>query len=136
MPALLLNPASPGFVSNNGSSKSYYVPLAQTSQIVAVHAVLVSSATAGNRQLAVNISDNAGNYYARVVCGATQAASLTYRYTFATGMPDLTSARATNYVLTPLCPIFLNSTIIINVVDTAAVDTVGDSLTVTVSLTY
>lgn len=61
------------------------VPAGMQWRLRSVRAQLVTSANAGNRQVNLVIKDDAGNIVAQIPPAATQAASLTYSYTFAQG---------------------------------------------------
>jgi uncharacterized protein with beta-barrel porin domain len=65
-----------------GSSKLFTVPSNEQWHILSLMALLTSSATVGNRQLAALIFDNTGNMVMKSSAGAVQAASLARRYNY------------------------------------------------------
>ena len=94
-------------VTANNSNKLFAVPSGYMYQILWIYVELTSTATAGNRNLAVATVNNAGIQTFEVRCGATQAASLTYNYSFGPSLADLTAARDTTFVMTPIPPTIL-----------------------------
>jgi len=89
----------------NDSSKQWEIPAGQEWQILGIGVQYASSGDAGDRQLEVCVQ-RAGAGFTPIMtwarAGVTQAASLTYEYFFAPGVPDLTSERDTTFVSTPL----------------------------------
>ncbi|HEY65532.1 MAG TPA: hypothetical protein G4O02_13280 [Caldilineae bacterium] len=90
----------------------------------------ISSATAGNRQIAVEFENSAFNPRGRVVAGTTQGPSETRYYFFAPHLPDLTAFRNTDHLMTPLPEIELGSGWALKVYDMNNIDAAGDSITV------
>ena len=86
------------------SDKTVTVTASQLWQILSIRVELVTTATVGDRQIEIQIRDTADDIVLNIVPGTTQAASLTYVYSFAPAFPDLIAVRDTNYVLTPLHP--------------------------------
>jgi hypothetical protein len=122
--------ASGSYTSQNGSEKTWIVPAGVEWQLTEFYADFVTTATIGNRQLSIRILDAADNAYCRLPVGVTQAASLTRRYSWGVGLPDMTSFRDTDKLQTPLPPLILPTGFKIKIIDTAAIDTTNDSLTV------
>lgn len=122
--------ASGSYSSQNGSEKTFTVPAGVEWQITDFYTDFVTSATVGTRQLAIRILDASDNAYCRLPAGTTQAASLTRRYSWGVGLPDMTSFRDTDKLQTPLPPLILPAGFKIKILDTAAVDTAADALTV------
>lgn len=86
-PVVVANPAA-------GADFSYTIPNAPggysylgQQRIVAIRAGLATSAAVANRQPGLYISDTFGHVMALVPYAAAQAASLTWYYTWAVGMP-------------------------------------------------
>jgi hypothetical protein len=127
---IALDSASSSYTSTNGSEKYFTVPSGKEWQIISVYVDFATSATAGNRQIAVRLEDAGAGYQGRIPAGVVQSASLTRYYSFAVGMPDLSAFRDTNKLLTPLPPQLLAPGSKIRVLDTAAIATSGDTLTV------
>lgn len=94
-----------------------------------VQAVVVSSATGGNRLLALEVFDGTNVIY-RSTMGPTQAASLTRRYTWLSGVVrDTTFAGGSDEAVAPL-PVALRlyPGQTLRVVDRTAVDGAGDTV--------
>ncbi len=91
----------------NDSDKTVVVPAGMEYQILWVYASLATTATVGNRNMAVAVNNTLGTQIFEVRTGVTQAASLTYNYTFAPSLADLTAVRDTTFVMTPLPPTLL-----------------------------
>lgn len=77
------------------------VPYNQEWQLLWLAVDYTSDATVGDRQLEHQIRLE-GNIVGRFLCGVAQAASLTYTYQFAPGMPDFTAVRDGDFVASPL----------------------------------
>ena len=91
-------------VTANNSNKLFTMPAGYIYQVLWIYVELTSTATAGDRNMAVAILSSVGNQTFEVRCGATQAASLTYNYSFGPSLADLTAARDTTFVMTPIPP--------------------------------
>lgn len=75
---------------------------------------------------------NLGNVFCHVLAGATQAASLTYNYSVAPGLPHLTSVIGTE-LMTPMpATMVLEAGMQIRIYDSTAVAAGGDDMTYTV----
>lgn len=94
-------------VTANSSNKLFAVPVGYIYQVMWVYVQFTSTATAGARLLTVAANNNAGTQIFEDRCGVTQAASLTYNYSFGPSLADLTAVRDTTFVMTPLHPTFL-----------------------------
>jgi hypothetical protein len=113
-----------------GNSKVFDVPSGTEYQVLWVFVELTTTATVGDRQVQIDIRDNAGDIIGQIRPGATQAASLTYEYMFAPSLADLTAVRDTVYLMTPFPPtVFLPAFYSIRVFDNNNVD-VLDTLNV------
>ena len=98
--------------------------------VFAIYVSLVSTATVGNRQLQVDFRDDSNNVFCSILAGATQAASLTYNYSLAPGLPHLTAVIGTN-LMTPMpATMLLKPGWDIRIYDNAAVDAAADDMTV------
>lgn len=114
----------------NDSDKSWTVPNNELWRICYVHAILVSTATVGNRQIAFEIKDESGNSLMHLEAGAVQAASVTRHYGFLQGIFRET-AFVSDELQVPL-PIdcWLKPGWVLRVADDAAIDAAADDLTV------
>lgn len=113
------------------SDKSFTVTANQVWQILWIWVELTTTATVGDRQLVVQLQDNAADVIGEVRVGSVQAASLTRNYMFAPALADLTSFRDTDYLMTPFPPtIILPESYIIRVYDNNAVDAAADDMVV------
>ena len=75
-------------VNTNNSDKNFLVPALKRQTLLWVQAVYTTNATAGNRNLTLDINDgNPANVIFRINAGAVQAASLTNRYSIFNGAP-------------------------------------------------
>lgn len=77
-------------VTLNDSDKTLVVPAGKQWLILAAYAKLITTATVGNRQLDVLLTDAADVLFAKYQAGAVQAASLTREYVFAPAHPQET----------------------------------------------
>jgi hypothetical protein len=116
-------------VTADDSDKTFTVTAAKVWQVQTIHVSLTSTATAGNRQMTVDYTDDANNVLARVRAGATQAASLTYSYTFGIGL-DKDVAPIGLHLTAPLPQMSLLAGWKIRVYDSAAIAAAADDLTV------
>ncbi|MFQ5741985.1 MAG: hypothetical protein ACE5HV_00170 [Acidobacteriota bacterium] len=112
----------------NDSDKTFTVPANTTWEILSLWAELTTTATVGNRQVALEIQDAAGDIIAQVRHGVTQAASLTRNYLFAPDVADLTAFRDADYLSSAMPRLILPESSIIRVFDKAAVDAAADDL--------
>lgn len=126
-------------VTNDNSNKTWTVPAGQEWQILWIQVLMVTSATAGTRQMEVRVDRSAvmtpiGRL---ATAGITQAASTTRRYMFAPGLADLTAVRDTDKVYTPI-PVttILQAGDILRVWDNGARDPAADDMWVTVQYAY
>lgn len=115
-------------VTDNDSDKTFTVPTGKSWRILSVHVRLVTTATVGNRQIEVRLTDDSNNNIGHAPAGAVQAASLTRHYTFAPGLADLTGFRDTDKLTTPLPDVVLPAGYKVRIFDTAAVDAAADDM--------
>ena len=112
------------------SDKIFTVPTGYMWQILSIRVELVTTATAGNRQIVVDITDGT-NVILRITAGAVQAASLTRYYNFYIGAPNLTAFVDTTHLSNPLPEsLMLLSDYTVRVYDKAAVDAAADDMSV------
>lgn len=114
----------------NDSDKSFIVTAGRRYRLYYAMVTLVTTATIGNRQLALEIQDGSAKVMFRSLAGAVQAASLTREYHFATN-PVREAAFVNGQIMVP----FPDDFIIlpgwtIRVYDTAAIDAAADDMTV------
>ena len=83
---------------------TFAVPTNKDWHVMWIWLEYTSGATAGTRQVQVDVRDSGDDVIMSLIPGVTQTASLTYRYLFAPGMADLTAARDTDYIMTPMPP--------------------------------
>lgn len=114
------------------SDKTFTVPAATQYQILWIWVELTTTATAGNRQLCIEIQDAAGDVIAQAArVGTVQTASLTRNYLFAPAAADLLAFRDTDYITTPIPPtLFLSAGQKIRVYDKSAVAAAADDMIV------
>ena len=114
----------------NDSDKTLTIPAGKAWGLRSVYAKLISTATVGNRQLDVLLTDGSDNLVAKFVAGAVQAASLTREYVFAPQHPQ-ESAFANGVMLRALAgDCVLPAGYKVRVYDSAAIDAAADDLTV------
>lgn len=118
-------------VTANDSDKTFTVPTGKSWGINSVYVKLVTTATVGNRQVEVKITDGSDNELLTIRAGAVQAASLTRFYNFAAGLPDLTAFRDTDALSNPLpTQLVLPAGYKVRVFDKAAADAAADDMDV------
>ena len=112
------------------SDKTLTVPAGKAWRLRSLFARLVSTATAGNRQLDVLITDESDNVLGTYKAGAVQAASLTRDYIFAPGHPQETGFTG-QVMLRALAEAWtLPAGYKVRVYDSAAIAAAADDLTV------
>ena len=88
-----------------------------------------SDANAGARQISVQIQDDSANVLFEIPAGTTQTDTLVRNYLYGSNLPDLTSFRNTDQLLTPLpAKLILPSAYVIRVYDTAAIAATTDDM--------
>ena len=112
------------------SDKTFTVTASQEWEIQSIWVELVTTATAGNRQIVVEIQDDAPDVIGQFRAGAVQAASVTRYYMFSPQVGDLTSFRDTDFLSTPIPPLVLPAGYKIRVYDKAVVDAAADDMVV------
>lgn len=126
-------------VTLDDSSKDFPVPVGYEYQILSIWVEFLSTATAGNRQLAIQAVDVAGGQviatWARA--GVVQGPGITRKYLFAPGVPDMVAFRDTDYLTTPI-PIgsFLMAGQLLRVYDNKAIDAGADHMIVRIQIAH
>ena len=118
----------------DGSDKTITVTAGRDWMIQSLRAELTTTATVGNRQIAIQIRDDSDAIIAEVRAGATQTASLTRSYQFGPYLPDLTSFRDTDWISTPIDRLIVPAGCDIRIFDNNAVDAAADDLIVRLSI--
>lgn len=112
------------------SDKSFVVPADTERLIYSVRVALTTTATAGNRQIVIEVQDDAGKVVSRALAGSTQAASLAKEYLFAIGADTQTVG---DYLSNALPVLKLGAGWTLRVYDSGAVDAAADDMSVFVS---
>lgn len=114
----------------NDSDKSFTVPAGEIWELLAARIILASTATVGNRQICIEITDGT-DVILRILAGAVQAASLTRYYNFYQGAPNLTAFIDTTHLCNPLpSKLQLAAGYVIRIYDKTAVDAAADDMSV------
>lgn len=117
----------------NDSDKTLTVTAAREWLVRYIYAKLISTATVGNRQLDILITDGSDVPLGKYRAGAVQAASLTREYIFAPGLPQDTSFDAAGVMYRTFPYGFvLPAGYKIRIFDSAAIDAAADDLTIRV----
>jgi len=113
----------------NDSDKTLTVSTGKQWQIHSVYALLASTATEGNRQLDILITDASDNPIMKAVAGAVQPASQTYTYVFAVDNPQETGFTGDLMYRALPGQLILPAGYKVRVYDSAAVAAAADDLT-------
>lgn len=112
------------------SDKSFVVGTGRRQKVYFGQVTLVTSAAAGNRQMALEVQDDSANLVFRSLAGAVQAASLTREYHFAPN-PVREAAFVNGQIMVPIPPdLILLPGWTLRLYDTAAVAAAADDMTV------
>lgn len=114
----------------NDSDKSFTVPASTRWRVKWIYVELTTTANAGNRQMEIQIQDDAADVIARLVCGDVQAASLTRYYLFAPNVTELTAERDTDKFSTLMPEWVLPTSYVVRVWDNKAIDAAADDMIV------
>ena len=114
----------------NDSDKTLTVPAGKAWRVSAIHVTLVTTATVGNRQVDILITDGSDNLLMKYQAGAVQAASLTRVYCFAPLHPQETGFTATIMLRALASELILPAGYKIRIYDSAAIDAAADDMTV------
>jgi hypothetical protein len=118
-----------------GSNKLITVPAGQEWQILSIWVEYTSTGTVGNRQLSIQVLDNAADIIGVWQPSIVQATNLIYNYYFGIAMPDLLSLRDSIYMITPLpAGLILSAGQQLRVWDNKAINAGGDR--VVLQMTY
>ncbi len=114
----------------NDSDKTFTVTALTAWLLNAIRVNLASTATVGNRQVQIYITDASDVIHYVNKAGAVQAASATYDYYFAPGNPRETSV-VSNTLLVPLPDnLWVPAGWKVRVLDSAAIDAAADDMKV------
>jgi len=115
----------------NDSDKSITVTASEEWEILTIWVEFASTATAGARQLEIQIQDDAADVIMEFKAGLTQAASLTYFYLFGQAMGvEIVALRDGDLVFSPLPKIILPASYVVRVWDNNAVDAAADDMVI------
>lgn len=118
-------------ITANDSDKTFTVPAKTYWNVNSIQVTLVSTATAGNRQITVVIADDQARAFHRIPAGLVQAASLTRYYTFAPGLPLTITAFVDTAAFVPFpAGLKLPPGFTIQVRDVEAIDAAADDMDV------
>lgn len=118
----------------NNSDKPFVVPAGRRYKLYHAFIELITTATVGNRQMALEVQDDSANVVFRSLAGTTQAASLTREYHFAPN-PVREAAFVNGQIMVPTPPdLILLPGWTLRVYDTAAIDAAADDMTVSLTL--
>ncbi len=113
----------------NDSDKEFSVPAGKTWEVLAVYVKLISTASAGARHIVITMRDSADKLLSGCAAGATQAASLTYEYSFGVNLPAQVTV-VNNMLQAPLAYGRWPAGVKIRVFDIAAIAPAADDMTV------
>ncbi len=115
----------------NDSDKSITVDASSEWKIQWIWVELTTTGTVGDRQLVVEIQDNAADVIFQMRAGIVQAASITRYYLFAPMGAEITSFRDTDFLYVPMPPeIRLPASYVVRVYDNNAVDAAADDMVI------
>jgi len=112
----------------NDSDKSFTVPADTEWIIKSIWVEYTSDGNAGNRQLEVQIQDDAADVIAQVRVGIVQAATLTRYYMLAPHVTELAAFRDTDYLSTIMPEWILPAGYVVRVWDNKAISAAGDDM--------
>lgn len=114
----------------NDSDKTITVPAGEEWVVKWIWVELVSDGNAGNRNMEIQIQDDAADVIARIATGIVQAANLTRYYLFAPNVTELAAFRDTDKLSTIMPEWVLPTGYIIRVWDNKAISAAGDDMVV------
>ena len=112
------------------SDKTLTVPADTWWKIKSIWLEFATDATVGNRQLQIDIRDDAADVIFQMRVGIVQAASITRYYALSPHLVDLTAFRDTDYLMTPFPELTLAEAWSIRIWDNNAVAAAGDDLVI------
>ena len=115
-------------VTADDSDKAIAVDADYVWKIKSIHIKLITTATAGNRQIVVEYRNGVDTVIAQFRAGIVQAASLTRYYQFTQQVDDLAAFRDTDLLTTPIPELVLDEAYDVHVYDNAAVDAAADDM--------
>ena len=119
----------------NDSDKTYTFPANYMYQVLAIYVELTTTASAGDRQLEVQLLDYSDNIIQDYRPHVTQAASLTYKYVFGPGLAQDTDVYDTDHITTPIVPtMIVSGTYDLRIYDNNAVAAAADDMTIRLHL--
>jgi len=124
---------TPGLSSDTAaddSDKKLTVPASTEWRVKSIWVELTTTATAGDRQIMVEIQDASDDVVAQVRAGIVQAASLTRYYLFAPTVTELAAFRDTDYLSTIMPEWVLPAGYDIRIYDKAAIAAAADDMIV------
>lgn len=124
------DPSLQSDVALNDSDKTFTVPANTKWRVKWIYVELTSTATAGTRQMEVQIQDDTTDVIARLACGDTQIESLTFYYLFAPHVAELTAERDVDKLTTLMPEWILPAGYIVRVWDNDARDPAADDMIV------
>ena len=113
----------------DNSAKTFVCPAGFYYQFLGVYINYASTVTAGNRLVSVLGKSGAGDVLCSAFSSVTQAASLTYQYSFNIANPYITSLRSTTSIA-PMPMIILKPGDYIEVIDDSSIDPTADDMSV------
>ena len=116
--------------SANDSDKEFNVPDSTEWRVKWIWVEYTADANAGNRQLEIQIQDDADDVIAQVRAGQTVAATQVRYFLFAPHCADLTAYRDTDYLMTPMPEWILSAGYDVRIWDNAAISAAGDDMNV------
>ena len=119
----------------NDSDKTIVVPEGEVWKLDWLHAILVSTATVGNRQMLLGLYDQADVLQADWHAGTTQAASLTRHYMFQPGVYRETAFVNNEIQIAIPEKLIIPSKWYLRVYDSAAIAAAADDLTIAYQFT-
>lgn len=114
----------------NDSNKSWVVPAGEMWKLNFAHVILATTATAGNRQVLMEVLNELGQSVMDVAAGATQAASTTRHYGFLQGIFRETSFIDDEIQVPIPLDFFLGPGYTLTFKDDAAIAAAADDMTV------
>jgi hypothetical protein len=118
----------------NDSDKSFTVPAGVETRFKWIWVEYTSDVGAGNRQLEIQVQDDAADVIGIVRAGAVQAASLTRYYLFAQQATELTAFRDTDLLSTIMPEWILPAGYVVRIWDNKAISAAGDDMIIQIGV--
>lgn len=117
-------------ITADDSDKTFTVPAGFMWNIISIRVELTTTATAGNRQICIEITDGT-NVILKVMAGIVQAANLARYYNFYGGAPNLTAFINTSHLTNPIPDgLMLLPGYTVRIYDNAAIAAAADDMIV------